>query len=432
MKLKKEHIAYSLTRHRVDLSIIFLLSLIAAFGSYLLARQLDYVILSSLGLDFWFHSDTARVFWNMSDPSSDHSRATVHPLFSLLTTPLVLGLCQLFDTDRFTSVRLVVAGAAALWFGMLYVLLRLLGLFRSDALLFCCLALVSSASIFWFSVPETFSFGSLSILFALILLVRTKKSPPSKEPGEGVFLLAIMGTLSFTVTNWMVGLLSSFLSLPIKKAVRCNVVALLIVSFFSYIQRFFFTYIPFFIGRTSDGRISSTDEVSFFFMEETGGPIRILVSFFFHSMVMPGIEYIDKMNRVGWKVLTVQHSLPWSGGLVGTITLLLWTALLLIGFWSLFQLKGDKKIRLGIILALLGQLVLHLIYGDETFLYSLHFLPLLIIVASYGTLSGSRKIVIALAVIACLGAAVNNVTQFYWAVDRVNTHFQIKKTGSYD
>ena len=421
MILKKEHIPDVITRYRVDLSIILLLTLIAGFGSYLFARQLDPVIVSSFGLDFWFHSDTARVFWNMSDPSSDHNRATVHPLFSLLTTPLVLGLCQLLDTDRLTAVRLVVAGAAALWSGMLYVLLRLLGLLRSDALLFCCLALVSSASIFWFTVPETFSFGSLSILFALILLARTKKSPP----GEGVFLLAIIGTLSFTVTNWMVGLLSSFLSLPVKKAVRCNVIALLIVSFFSYIQRYFFIRIPFFIGK-NQGLASSADDISFLFMEETGGPIRILVSFFFHSMVMPGIEYADKINRTDWELLTVQHSLSWSGSLVGTITLLSWLALLLIGFWSLYRMKRDRKIRLGIGLALLGQLGLHLIYGDETFLYSLHFLPLLIIIASYGTLSGLRKIVLALAVIACLGAAVNNVTQFYWAVDRVDTHFQSK------
>lgn len=421
MTLEKEYITDSITRHRVDLSIILLLTLIAGFGSYLFARQLDPVIVSSFGLDFWFHSDTARVFWNMSDPSSDHNRATVHPLFSLLTTPLVLGLCQLLDTDRLTAVRLVVAGAAALWSGMLYVLLRLLGLLRSDALLFCCLALVSSASIFWFTVPETFSFGSLSILFALILLARTKKSPP----GEGVFLLAIIGTLSFTVTNWMVGLLSSFLSLPVKKAVRCNAIALLIVSFFSYIQRYFFIRTPFFIGK-NQGLASSADDISFLFMEETGGPIRILVSFFFHSMVMPGIEYVDKINRTDWELLSVQYSVPWSGSIVGTLALISWFALLLIGFWSLYRLKRDKKVRLGIGLAFLGQLGLHLIYGDETFLYSLHFLPLLIIIASYGTLSGLRKIVLALAVIACLGAAVNNVTQFYWAVDRVTTHFQSK------
>lgn len=423
--IKIDCITDKVSQHQVDLYVIMGLFSIVGFGSFLLANQLDSVLMTWRGLDFWFQSDSARVVLNMSDPTSDHSRAAIHPIFSLLTTPFVLSLSRIFDIEKFTAVKITISLSASLWISLLYVLLRLLGLLRFDAVLFSCLAAVSSASIFWFCIPETFSLGSLSIVFALVLLVRTKTG----TPGEIAFTLASIATLSFTVTNWMFGLLATFIGLPFKKFVRVNVIALLVVSFFSYIQRYFFTYIPFFIGRTEDGRVSSTDEVRYLFMEETGGPLRILISFLFHTIVMPGIEYADKMNRAGWKILSVQHSLPWSGNFIGTVAWLSWSLILGIGFWSMYRLNldennsQDKRICQGFILAFLGQLGLHLLYGDETFLYSLHFLPLLIIIAAYGTLSRLRKVVLALAIIVFTGAAVNNFMQFRWAVDTVNTHF---------
>jgi len=54
-----------------------------------------------------------------------------------------------------------------LWFSSLFILLRLIGCRQFDAALFSILAATSAAAIFWFVIPETYSFGSLSILLAL-------------------------------------------------------------------------------------------------------------------------------------------------------------------------------------------------------------------------------------------------------------------------
>ena len=409
--------------YRGDVSILVCLGLAASLGFFLLARQLDNVLVSAQGIDFWFQSDTARVFWNMSDPASDHNRATVHPLFSLFTTPLVLACCKVFAIDRLSAVRMMMALVAGAWSMLIYILLRLIGLLRFDALLFSCLALVSSASLFWFSVPETFSFGSLSILFALILLARSATEKPA---GEWAFILAEITTLGFTVTNWMVGLLASFLSLPWKKAVRSNLIAVFFVALLSYSQRLFFNSVPFFVGRMDRHFASSADEIDFLFMEETGGPVRSLVSFFHHSIIMPGINYVDKLHRTDWKILSVQFSPLFSGNIVGVVAGVFWALLLGVGFWSLATVKKDWRMRLGLALALLGQLTLHLVYGDETFLYAMHYMPLLIIIAAYGTLSSMRKTVLVIAGIVCIGAAVNNISQFCWAVDMLNTHFHVQ------
>jgi hypothetical protein len=62
--------------------------------------------------------------------------------------------------------------------------------------------------------------------------------------------------------------------------------------------------------------------------------------------------------------------------------------------------------------ALVGQLLLHLIFGNETFLYSLHWLPILISIAALATLTKWRVPVIVAALVLCGAAAVSNISQF--------------------
>lgn len=412
-----------LARYRGDLCILCCLGIIAFLGSSFLAQQLDNVLVSASGIDFWFQSDAARVFWNMSDPASDHNRATVHPLFSVFTTPFVLGLRVLLDTDRLTAVRLTMSLAAGAWTMLMYVLLRLIGLLRADALLFSFLALCSSTFIFWFSVPETFPFGSLAIVFSLVLLARV---PGKKPPGEVAYVAAGIFTLSFTVTNWMTGLLVSFLGLPWKKALRSNLIALVFVSILSFCQRYVFTAVPFFVGKMDKNFASSSDEINFLFMDEAGGPIRIVFSFLHHSVIMPAIQYADKLGRTDWKILSVQFSNPFSGGIAGAVAGVFWLVLLGAGLWSMWKVQSDLRVKLGVFLALVSQLALHLVYGDETFLYAMHYLPMLIIVAAYGTLTPMRKPVLIIACIVCIGAGINNITQFFWAVHTLNMHFHVQ------
>jgi len=69
--------------------------------------------------------------------------------------------------EPITAVRIVIAAVASLWFSSLFILLRLIGCRQFDAALFSILAATSAAAMFWFVIPETYSFGSLSILLAL-------------------------------------------------------------------------------------------------------------------------------------------------------------------------------------------------------------------------------------------------------------------------
>ena len=67
-------------------------------------------------------------------------------------------------------------------------------------------------------------------------------------------------------------------------------------------------------------------------------------------------------------------------------------------------------------LTALGQLLLHSLFGHETFLYSMHFLPLLVGVAAFGALGQWRAWVLALAGVFIVTACVNNAGQYGKAI----------------
>jgi hypothetical protein len=86
-----------------------------------------------------------------------------------------------------------------------------------------------------------------------------------------------------------------------------------------------------------------------------------------------------------------------------------------MGTWAWFQLEQHGRFRVMLGLTLLGQLMLHMVYGNETFLYSLHFMPLLILVAAAGTLTRARPIALALAAVLLMASLMNNITVFQQA-----------------
>lgn len=176
--------------------------------------------------DVWFEADSLRVFLNMSNRWSDQHRMTVHPLFSLLVFPFVKVL-RLLGLESPLAVRAVIAAVAASWAASLYGVLRLIGCHRADAGLFSLLGVFSATSLAWFTVPETYAFGSLSIVWALALVALSERRRVSESPYVAVGVL----TLSFTITNWMAGITAAVACLPWRRAaqVSVNVLCLVVV-----------------------------------------------------------------------------------------------------------------------------------------------------------------------------------------------------------
>ncbi|MBP0005908.1 MAG: hypothetical protein J7642_19690 [Cyanobacteria bacterium SBC] len=385
---------------RTDLFILTVLAIVGGVASFLGAQLVSSVILEPGTDSTWFEADIPRVFANMTDRQSNHYRTKVHPLFSLIAFPPVYLLQKISDLDPTQSARVVIAIVAALWLGLLFALLRSIGCRRLDAILFSLLGATSAAAIFWFVVPETYSFGSLTISIALLFVACTQYTQWSS-----LWYIAVSAaTLSITVTNWMVGLLVPVVNYRWKPSLQIAINAFFVVTVLWGVQKFLFPTAQFFLG--------DREEREYMMQAESGGILAVTRSFLAHTLVMPSLNSLESLSRPDWPVLSVQSSAPGSASLWGAIAVGLWFALLALGLWSLFTLKQHPKLRIVLGLSLLGQLVLHLVYGEETFLYSLHFVPLLILLAALSTLTRHRRwgLLLACGLVVCVG--INNAQQF--------------------
>ncbi len=387
--------------------LVFVLAAVAGLASYQGAELLNPVIFNQQAGDVWFEADIPRVFANMTDRESNHYRTKVHPLFSLIAFPLVYALRTAL-LEPITAVRMVIATVASVWISLLFILLRLIGCRRFDAILFSVLAATSAAAVFWFVVSETYPFGSLSILLALCLVAVA----PYQKLAPLWYVLVSALTLSFTLTNWMVGILATILNNSWKRSLQITVNALFLVVVLWGLQKFIFRTAAFFLVNSAGSPVFD-EEKKYMLRPETGGLLQVVESFVSHTMVMPTIKVVsDKYSPPHWPIMLTQASPPGSGSLWGAVAVVLWTALLGLGLWGLFSARQQRKLRILLGFTLLGQLALHAVYGEETFLYSLHFAPLLVVLAALSTLTRARPAALLLAGMLVLSAGVNNGLQF--------------------
>lgn len=391
---------------RADWVCASLVALAVVIACLLIARSLPSFLFQSM--DFWFEADTLREISNMTRVHDDHYRTSVHPLFSLITFIPVYLVKHGLSVSPLRAVLLVSSLVAGLWGGTLYFLFRLLGCRLFDAVLFTSLGISSAASLFWLPIPNSYSWGSLSIMLALVLLLGAEQ----RAFGATVYIAASALTLSFTVTNWMAGLLVSLARWPWKQAIQLSVNALCLVVLLWGVQKFIFPSSEFFIGHRA--------ESSFVNHPQSGGLSNIATSFVFHSLIAPSVRFMKDDAYAQAKAdafrltdrLTFQFSGPGSAGWLGRVAVVLWSALLLNGFWRLVTWDRRRRFRLVLGGVLLFEFVLHLLYGEETFVYSLNFLPLLLAVAALGAVGPDRRVVVMLTALLLGCVATNNWQQF--------------------
>jgi len=359
--------------------------------------------------DFWFQADTEKVVQAMTLRESQFhpmNRSRTHPLFPLLTYGPVYVLKHAFHIGPSDAVRIFYSGVASLWSLTLFALLKLLGCRRLDAAAFTLLASVSASSLFFFVVPETFGLGSLTILLAFLFVARTEIS--ATAPGWYVVISIL--AFSVTVTNWMFGVLAGFVTYPWKRVLQLSLYAFCLVVVLWGVQMLLIPDWTFFLPNFNN-------EAAYMLTPESGGALVVVRSFFFHSMVVPAISTLEHGMSYAWvneqhvllgPWLTTQASSPGSGSLWGRLAVCFWAVLMLIGCFGLLRLKQHDRLRIMIGLTILGQLALHILYGEETFLYSLHFLPLLIMVAAASTLTSARPYALVLVGLLLATTAINN------------------------
>jgi len=393
-----------------DALIAILLIMLAAVASYSAGEHLNTEGLRKDNV--WFQADIGRVYENMTKRSSNHYRTEVHPLFSLTTAPLVHGLSKLGITKE-TAVRMLVAGVAGIWLAAFYLVLRLLRIRVTDALVFTIMISLSAATLFWSTVPETYLFGSLTLLLVLGLVALSEA-----RNFAAVYWAAISAlSLSMTVTNWMAGITATLASNSLRKTARITIDGFVVVTVLWAIQKELFPSSEFFLF--------SLEERDYVFLKDAGGLTEKATVFFSHSIVMPEVQILKNRWDPSWPFFSVQFSALGSTGPLGLSLSVIWGILLIFGAWTAWLQPAFRKFKIVLALIIGGQLLLHMIYGDETFLYSMHWTPLLVFLSAFGLSSIHRPWVLGLAVLFVLGLGLNNVRQF----ERVSSELSSEKYG---
>jgi hypothetical protein len=343
------------------------------------------------------------VFADITSRWADHYRSRVHPLFAAIVFPPVFVLDRIVGLETWDAVRVVLSCFAGLWTAMLFAALRLLSGRRLDALVFTSLGVFAAGTMFWMPMPETHPVGSLTILFALLLVVGTRH----RRVPEWVDVFVSASTLSVTVTNWMAGIAAASVRRPPLRAAQITANAFVLVTVLWVAEKRFIPSTVFFLGQSEGGEMLSV---------EARGPLAVARSLFVHTIVMPAIQVVDRPSSGDWPIMVTQASGLGSGGPLGGTATILWGLLLLGGLVALVTNGDSLRLRVFLALTIAGHWLLFTLYGTETFLYSPLMVPLLVTVAALAAVGSHRRPALVVACLLSVLLAINNGAQWQRAV----------------
>jgi hypothetical protein len=217
-------------------------------------------------------------------------------------------------------------------------------------------------------------------------------------------------TFSITVTNWMFGIAATFVNHSRRKSLQITLVALGSVFVLTILQKIIFRYATVlnFLHFKGETTYSVAPTATKFMMSS--------ISFWLHTMVMPKINFGLYLDQPGFLSLSIQKSLPQVDNLFNLIAIISWILFLDLGIWSFFTVNEHQKLRHVIGIGILGQFLLHLVYGTEIFLYSLHFVPLLVTLVALSFLTPRRLVTLGLAIVFIFTSGISNSIHFQQAV----------------
>jgi hypothetical protein len=369
--------------------------------------------------DTYFEADNPRVFGSMTDPAHPgHYRTSVHPLFSILFNPPMQLLAGLgLDPLGVGRAMMAACGAAAAFLFLLT--LRGIGLPRLAAGLFTAVFLASATYLHWFSVIETYAPAALSVVAMLWVLACTRRFRP------WLWVIASTATLSMTVTNWTLALAAAVVRLGLSRALKVSAAALCLAVVLAIGQKLLYPTSGLFFNPLSVAREAEWTQV---YAEAMGtgrwSPLANARSFLLSSAAAPAPTISQAGAPAGQsrkQIVSNQASPLSSYGPLGVLAAASWIVLLVVGARGAWIDRQRRAVALATSLYLAGQLCLHLVYGEITFLYAAHFFPAMALLVAFGWHTRLRRAAVAAAAIFVVAGGTSNWMQFQAAVALTNS-----------
>ncbi len=331
------------------------------------------------------------------------SMRAVHPLAFLLIRPLVGALTLVTNGDWYYAALLTVALAGSASVYLCWYLIR--GFVRHEEFAFACALIlgISTTYLVFGALIESYVFSSLGLLLFCALLQKHHDSPDRLVPA-GIL------TFGITLTNFAQSiLLLCFYNPRAKLIVRYVVLVLSISVLLNIINLVLFPASrPFF--SPSDVAVERTSTQSIFQQTPSKAWRRVYLvarEMGLYSVVAPipyqvwvdkeGRGAFPKFNFFAYRKEDFLYS-EYRG--TGTLVALMWVTLVLgaalLFLWNLFSRRrqgwAGKRFSLGLLACLAYNLMLHLNYGYEPFLYAANwtYALLLFVSLSLGELADRR------------------------------------------
>jgi len=383
--------------HRKDLVVtaaIFVVTFLLILAS---ASRIDATAFTRRNFDIYLQGDLPRTYVEMVTRFSNGGRTAVHPLYPLAVHPITALIHSVFPVTWLEAVRSVVALIASVWATLLFACGRLLGIRIIDAVLVTAVGLVGAAARFWLVVPETFAIGGVALLIAVAVAARTDVH----ELGDASYVAAGVATFGSTLTNWSTGILLALTSGSLSRAVRISLQAVGATALLWIFEKFLFPNVVFIFDPIGLRQYVHS--------LETSRIVDVTRVFLSHTAVAPAVEACRNVKIPETPfLLTFQGSRVLSGGSLGVGATLLWIGLLALGAYGLLRTRANSRARFVLGASLVFQYALHLVYGGETFLYSIHWWGLLVLTVALGFRTRLQWAVRLLAIAFIFVAGVHN------------------------
>lgn len=359
------------TRSRADVAIAAICASVSAIFVFFLAGQVHpslYFVENSLWT--WFEADLNRVYTSMISRGAETHRTNVHPLYAAVMYVPTKALLLLGVPERLAAT-LYLSAVGAGFSASFYALSRCLGHLRADSALLTTMIVSTSASIFWLPIAEVHGLGGLSIVLGMTVMLAASRR------ANGAILQSVGSaiTLAISSTNWMLGLLMAYRLNSLPRAIRISMDGLLIVTVLFAVQKLFIPKAQFFVPNIGN-------ELDFVLHELGGGPLQKVRTMLAYGVVLPeiGIEWFAERGQTRTTV-QLQPLSRLSGP--GMVALALWLMLLARGTWVAVISKRHWELVSAVLLYLAFQVVLHLFYGEELFVFSMNYVPAMVVLASF-------------------------------------------------
>ncbi len=296
--------------------------------------------------------------------------------------------------EKITAFSLMAAINAGMLIIATYYLLYAITKRHLDSLIFISLLVSSGSFVFWAHIPESFAFGATTILVPFLIL-----SVPMLRSNHHWHLVANIVSLSLTTTNWMAGLASTSYSLGIKNAAVVAAKALVVVAAIWSVQKFLFPSAGFFLDLVEEQR----------YIRPANWPFAMRQFVFDSFSPLAVQEGIATWKERTYPTLRLSSDVSQSINVSVFAAWGVWLSILCYGFYHACRERGERSVGPVLALFVCGQFVLHCLYGtSETFIYSLHWMPTLVMIAAFGTRGKARTFLLPLVLCLAVYSAPRN------------------------